>query len=148
MAVFYGVPSGKKFVISGPADVTVRGGEYPLVVDDLEEAQGLAPTVTALDPATAVSGDPDVTMKVTGTNFTADTVIVFGQYDEPTTFISDTEVSTGVKPSIFAPAVVPVKVRNGPLGSNSLDFTFTEAGGAQRRRSDAQKGKKDKDEDS
>jgi hypothetical protein len=139
----YEVKAGEKLVVAGPANVTIKGGEYPLTVESLEDAQGLAPTVTSLDPATAVSGDPDIVMKVVGTNFTADTVIVFGTLDEPTTLISDTEVSTGVKPSLFAPAAVPVKVRNGPLGSNSLDFTFTETGGAQRRKSDAQKGKKD-----
>ena len=149
MAVFYGVPAGKKLVIAGPADITVRGGEVPLMVDDLEEAQTLAPTIATLDPATAVSGAEDVVMKVTGTNFTKESTIVFGEYDEPTTLNDDGTLSTGVKPSLFAPATVPVKVRNGPLGSNSLDFTFTDpgAGATRKRTSHAQKGKKDEEDE-
>lgn len=149
MAVFYGVPSGKKLVIAGPADVTVRGGEMPIMVDDLAEAQEQAPSISALDPATVESGAADLVLKITGEGFTGQTVIVFGTLDEPTTLNDDGTVSTGVKPSLFAPAAVPVKVRNGPLPSNSMDFTFTDpgAGGtAQRRTANAQKGKKDKDD--
>jgi len=131
MAVHYHVPAGKTFAIAGPCNVTVKGGEYPAVVDDLADAQASAPTIDALDPATAASGDPDLTMTVTGSNFTPETVIVFGEHAEPTTLSEDgSSVSTGVKPELFAPATVPVKVRNGPLGSNSLDFTFTAPAGA------------------
>lgn len=89
------------------------------------------PVVMALLPDQARSGDPDLTMRVIGTGFTAETLIVFGAYDEPTTLINANEVSTGVKPVLFAPAQVPVKVRQGEEGgpeSNALPFTFT--GGA------------------
>jgi hypothetical protein len=83
------------------------------------------PVLSALTPDTAVSGDADLTLSCDGTDFTADCVIVFGSVDEPTTFVSDTEVTTIVKPSLFAPAVVPVTVRNGANRSNAVDFTFT-----------------------
>jgi hypothetical protein len=53
-------------------------------------------------------------------------VIRFGSQDEPTTLVSETEVTTGVKPSLFAPAVVPVMVHNGPIRTDPIDFTFTE----------------------
>lgn len=87
------------------------------------------PTVTSLTPDTAVSGAPDdITMVVNGTGFTAASVITFNDLDEPTTLISDTQVSTGVKPSLFVvPAVCPVAVRDVSGTSNSVDFTFTEA---------------------
>jgi hypothetical protein len=86
-----------------------------------------APTISALTPNTAVSGAvDDITMVVTGTGFTAGSVIVFNGFDEPTTLISDTECSTGVRPSIFGVAVCPVEVRDAGGTSNSLDFTFTE----------------------
>ena len=84
------------------------------------------PTLASLSPDTAVSGDPDLTLSCTGTGFTGRTVIKFGDHDEPTTLVSDTEVTTGVKPSLFAPAVVPVLVHNGPISTDPLDFTFTE----------------------
>jgi hypothetical protein len=83
------------------------------------------PVLSALTPDTAVSGDPDFELSCDGTDFTADCVIVFGSVDEPTTFVSDTEVTTVVKPSLFAPAIVPVTVRNGANSSNPVDFTFT-----------------------
>jgi hypothetical protein len=87
---------------------------------------GVPPTLASLNPAMAVSGDPDFVMSCIGTGFTAGSVIRFGDFDEPTTLVSDTEITTGVKPSLFAPAVVPVLVRNGPIYTAPLDFTFTE----------------------
>jgi len=88
-------------------------------------AQG-KPTISGLEPAEAVSGDPDFTLVVSGTNFFAGSVIVFGTQDEPTTFDEEAgTLSTGVKPSLFAPATVPVKIRNGPLVSDPSDFVFT-----------------------
>ena len=82
--------------------------------------------LTSLSPNTAVSGSADVVMTCNGTGFTPDTVIKFGDHDEPTTFVSATKVSTGVKPSLFAPAAVPVLVREAGVSSAPLDFTFTE----------------------
>jgi len=81
--------------------------------------------LTSLSPNTAVSGSADVVMSCIGTGFTPNTVIKFGDYDEPTTFVSPTEVTTGVKPSLFQPAAVPVSVREATVSSESLDFTFT-----------------------
>jgi hypothetical protein len=128
MAIHYEVPAGKTFAIAGPANVTVKGGEMPVIVDTLAEAQESAPSLTSIEPSTAESGAEDLTLVVTGENFTAQSVIIFGTMDEPTTLQADGTLTTGVKPSLFAPAVVPVSVRNGPLHSGPLDFTFTEAG--------------------
>jgi hypothetical protein len=89
------------------------------------------PTLTSLSPNTVVSGDPDFTLSCIGTGFNSRTVIKFGNYDEPTTLVSDTEVTTGVKPSLFAPAVVPVLVHDLNDYSASLDFTFTEPAGGE-----------------
>ena len=91
-----------------------------------ELTTALPPTLTSLTPNTAVSGDPDFTLSCTGTDFNGKCVIIFGTEDEPTTLVSDTEVTTGVKPSLFAPAVVPVKIKMGNFFTNSVDFTFTE----------------------
>jgi hypothetical protein len=85
-----------------------------------------APTVTELNPATAVSGDPPFTLSVIGTNFSSDCNIVFGNSVEVGVCVSDTELTTKVIPAIFAPAVVPVYVKDN-FGQESapLDFTFT-----------------------
>ena len=83
-------------------------------------------------PDTVGTQGPDVVLSI-GSGFTWETTIKFGDYDEPTTLVSPTEVTTIVKPSIFAPAVVPVSCVMA-WTSDPLDFTFT-AGNAQRGRS-------------
>jgi len=134
MAVHYEVPIGKTFMISGPANVTVRGGETPMVIDDAAEFQSSIPTITSLNPTSVESGTADITLEVLGTGFTADSIIVFADLDEPTTFDAEANsVSTGVKPSLFAPAIVKVCVRNGPARSQSTNFEFTAPGGAARQ---------------
>ena len=144
MAVHYEVPMGETLVIRGPANVTVKGGEVP-VVGKLEDVASSVPAIESLEPDSVESGGENVTMIVNGTGFIDTSVIVFGQHDEPTTFISGTQVSTGVTPSLFAPATVPVKVRNGPAESNEVNFTFTDpaaAGRAKNGGDDVQKGQK------
>lgn len=87
-----------------------------------------APTLTALTPNTAVLGGADITMVCTGSNFVEGwTVIVFNGFEENTTFIDETSISTGVKPSIFSVAEsLPVLVRTPGVGeTGSLPFTFT-----------------------
>jgi hypothetical protein len=93
-----------------------------------------APVIISLTPNTAVSGDPDLEMSVNGTGFTIDSVIVFAGQDEPTDYFSPTLIGTGVKPSLFAPAVCPVTVRNPTGESNSMDFTFTDPAKSSGRR--------------
>jgi len=120
-----GILNGK--ALSKPAPVYPRAAK----------ASGVAGTVAVevvvdesgmVETAEAVSGEPDFTLVISGENFFTGSVIVFGTHDEPTTFDEEAgTVSTGVKPSLFAPAVVPVKVRNGPLVSDPSDFTFTGA---------------------
>ncbi len=89
---------------------------------------GEEPTITSLDPATAVLGSADITMIVNGTNFTNSSVIHFSDQDEPTTFISDTQISTGVKPSLGWGAVsVPVTVKQGSYETDPVQFTFSES---------------------
>jgi hypothetical protein len=85
-----------------------------------------APTVTSLSPATAVVGDPIFDIHVHGTGFNASSVILFNSIEEPTTLVSETELTTGVNmPLWVSPAVVPVAVKNGDLVSTPLDFEFT-----------------------
>jgi hypothetical protein len=92
------------------------------------------PVIISLSPNSAVSGDPDLEMSVNGTGFTIDSIIVFAGQDEPTDYFSPTLIGTGVKPSLFAPAVCPVTVRNPTGESNSVDFTFTDPAKSSGRR--------------
>lgn len=87
-------------------------------------------SLAAIDPTTAEVGAADLTLTVTGTGFGPDSVIVFNGGEEETTIVSDTQLTTIVKPSTASGAVaVPVWVRSGGEDSASIDFTFTEAGG-------------------
>lgn len=85
------------------------------------------PVLSTLTPATAALGSADFTLHVTGTGFTPGCTIVFAGQDEPTTFVSATEVTTGVNMSMWhGPDALPVKVRSlAGKDSNVLTFTFT-----------------------
>jgi hypothetical protein len=93
-------------------------------------------TLTSLDPSEAAIGDPDVTLTVTGTNFKDGAQIVFNGGPEPTTFVSDTELTTVVKPSTAGVAgTFPVTVvQQGFTVEPPLEFTFTEPAARSRRR--------------
>ena len=86
------------------------------------------PSISSITPSEAAIGDDDVVMQVVGENFFADSVITFNGGDEPTTYESETQLSTTVKPSTAStPGSYPVTVKNGPAVSNAVDFTFNEA---------------------
>jgi hypothetical protein len=84
------------------------------------------PTVTSLNPATCVSGDPPLILHVIGTGFSSNCNIVFGNSVEVGVLVSPTEMTTKVVPAIFAPAIVPVYVKDN-FGQESapVEFTFT-----------------------
>lgn len=84
------------------------------------------PTLDSLQPNTAASGDPDFVLSCIGTGFTGQSVIYFGNEDEPTTMVNDTTLTTIVKPSLFAPAEVPVTIKTGDLVTDAVNFTFSE----------------------
>jgi hypothetical protein len=108
----------------GAADIIEKDEGW---IYDETNVQPVSPTLTSISPDTAVLGDPDVTMVCTGTDFSANSVITFAGQPEPIVFISDTEISTVVKPTLPWGAVsVPVTVKNGSLESDPLDFTFTD----------------------
>lgn len=82
------------------------------------------PVVSGLEPTECTLGDPDFTIYVSGTGFYPQSVIVFAGHDEPTIF-EDGKLSTGVNMSVWqGPDTVQVSVRNGPIMSNAMNFTF------------------------
>jgi hypothetical protein len=86
-------------------------------------------TVTGLTPDTVAIGEPSFDIHVMGTGFVDGCTINFAGQDEPTTFVSDTEVTTGINmPLWLGPDAVPVFVKNpDDTASNAMDFTFTAA---------------------
>jgi hypothetical protein len=86
-----------------------------------------APVVTSLEPTECTLGDPDFRIYVSGTGFYEQSTLVFAGQDEPTTF-EDGKLSTGVNMAVWqGPDTVQVGVRNGPIESNTLPFTFNAA---------------------
>jgi len=102
------------------------------------------PVVSGIEPSTAAIGDPSFDIKISGTGFLPDSVIVFAGQDEPTALNEDGTLSTGVNMSFWhGPDAVPVQVRNGNLVSEPVDFTFTAAPGGEAREGD--KGRDERD---
>jgi hypothetical protein len=133
MAVNIEVKEGQELTVEGPARVSVTS-DVPgsVLIDGVPIPPPIAPdvaaTVTGLSPDTAVAGDAaDIEMSVMGDGFTPDSRIVFNGLEEPTTFVSAAQLSTGVKPSLFkVPADCPVSVRTGSAMSNEITFSFTD----------------------
>jgi len=87
-----------------------------------------APIVTSLEPTECTLGDADFTIAVSGTGFYEQSTIVFAGQDEPTTLESDGTLTTGVNMAVWQGAdTVQVGVRNGPIESNTMPFTFNAA---------------------
>ena len=132
-----GDPEGRTFTgdeWSDPGQLNLSGTPHYISLPPAGEAQPLppdaeAPTLTSLDPNTAVLGSEDVVMRCLGTNFTEDSVINFAGQFEPIVFVSPEEITTIVTPSLGWGAVsLPVFVQTADLQMTpSLDFTFTEA---------------------
>jgi hypothetical protein len=97
----------------------------PVSINEPPDPAILNPVIAALTPDSCTIGQPDFTLFVSGTGFSSQSVIHFAGHDEPTTLNADGTLSTGVKPSLWLnPVVVQCQVRNGPVMSNAVDFTF------------------------
>ena len=86
------------------------------------------PVITSLTPNSAEIGDASFTLHVHGTDLKNTDVIVFAGQEEPTTFVSATELTTGVDMSVWVgPDALPVAVlaSNGVM-SDAMTFTFTD----------------------
>lgn len=82
-----------------------------------------APSVMSLTPNTGVISTA-VTVTVAGTDFTDQSSVYFNAAEQPTTFVSETELSfTGTLPGTANLYSVQVRDPNG--NSNNLPFTVT-----------------------
>jgi len=111
-------PETSRKIVLTPASVN----EPPVLPEWASEA----PVVESIAPTEATIGDPSFDVVLSGTGFYEQSVIVFAGQDEPTT-LTDGKLSTGVNMDVWqGPDTVKVSVRNGPIASNEVDFTFLE----------------------
>jgi hypothetical protein len=121
------VPVGEP---GGPLSGSTLTGAIPesLEPEPPEPQPDEAPTITSLEPNTAVLGSEDFPLHVMGTGFTPESVILFADQPEPIVYISAEEITTIVKPSLpWGAVTLPVQVQEGELVSNTMDFVFTAA---------------------
>ena len=99
---------------------------YKAILFSLTSNSAKDPVVTSLNPTQATLGDPSFTLHVIGTGFDTASQIIWNGSAEPTTFVSETELTTGVDMSTAVNAVdIPVVVENRfGVWSNPLTFTF------------------------
>jgi hypothetical protein len=97
---------------------------YAAIVVVLTQGNTKLPTVSMLNPSTVTIGSPYFDIHVHGSNFTDTSKILFNGLEEPTTFVSSSELTTGVNMPLWtAPATVPVSVQN-VNGSMSAPLMF------------------------
>ncbi len=86
-----------------------------------------APAITSLSHTSAQVGAAAFTLSVYGTGFTDTSEILWNNGAEATTFVDDTELTTGVDPTTASgPVSIPIQVSNDGVISNAMAFTFTE----------------------
>jgi hypothetical protein len=89
----------------------------------------IVPTLTGITPAHILSTGTSMTMTLTGTNFTASSVVDWNTTPLVTTFISSTQLSVNIAQSLFqitGPGVQKITVVNpGTTGGTSTAMNFT-----------------------
>lgn len=116
----------REILETGASDSRFAQKMYQAIELVLTGGNAVIPTLTSLVPPNAVIGSASFDLHVHGTNFTPESVIIFAGVEEPTTFISATEVTTGINMPLWTgPAVVQVQVLNANgVVSDSKDFSF------------------------
>lgn len=123
------------YAAAGDYHIALKDGDEEVAETEFEavEEPSAAPTLKSLTPATAKTSDAKMDVVVKGTGFTNETVIVWGNgREQDTTFVSATEVSSNVDPSLVNESLpftdkVTVKNGSGPEVTPKLDFVWTGA---------------------
>lgn len=119
----------KKVLDKACSDSRFAEKAYIAILLILTKGNTAAPVVTSLTPNSAEIGDPAFTLHVHGTGFKSGDKIIFAGVEEPTVFVSATELTTGVNmPLWVSPDAIPVMVQSaeGILSSPPMTFTFVD----------------------
>jgi hypothetical protein len=113
----------------GASDSRFAQKTYNSIIVILTHGSQPLPQVNSISPTSAALGSESFDLHVSGANFDPEAKIVWNGAVEPTTFVSETELTTGVNMGTAEQAVqVPVQVQNenGALSNTQL-FEFTPA---------------------
>lgn len=96
-------------------------------IDTLEEVVQPTCTLDSIAPASAVIGDPDTTVTLTGTGFTTNAALVWNGEQDTLDYVSETELTTIVKVSLATVAsTATIAVYQDGYTTPPLIFEFTE----------------------
>ena len=120
---------------AGTASVTVfnpaPGGGTSNAVSFAIRPVNPVPTITALNPASAIAGSPAFTLAVTGTNFANGSIVRWNEANRATTFVSATQLTALIPATDIATAgTASVTVFNPAPGggtSNAVSFAIVAA---------------------
>lgn len=103
---------------------------YAAIIIVLTAGNTPVPTITSITPDTAAIGSPSFLLHVQGTNFNANSKILWNGTEELTNFVSPTELTTMVNMDTAEAAIpLPVAVLDTITGmaTESLTFVLTPA---------------------
>lgn len=85
------------------------------------------PVIGHLNPASISVTAADFDLEIHGEEFTIGSVVWVGDEAEPRTaaYFDPSLLSILVRPSMWQPGTVPIRVQTGPYISDPIDFTFT-----------------------
>lgn len=118
---------GEDTATSVPNNVYGWGRIDALAAVTMALAEVSAPRIDSITPSTVCQGGPDFTLTVTGTGFTAGTVVEINGTPRTTTFVDSTRVTVLVRTAdITAPGGVTVRAVNpDSSASNTVTLTVT-----------------------
>jgi IPT/TIG domain len=120
-------------IVIGPNPTYIVDTTLPARIDQIKDESApeppaeSAPVLTSLSPAELPVWAQDTEVFYNGSGFTDASVIIWNGSEEPTKFISATQLSTIVKPSTVQaplPYTLQTSVKNGDKESGELNFTF------------------------
>ena len=110
--------------VTNPSNGVAGGGTSDSLTLTILPASVQPTVVGTLVPASATAGGPAFTLTVTGSGFTATSVMSFNLNNEPTTYVSSTQLTAIIPASAIAVAGDPVVIVTNPGVGVSLLATF------------------------
>jgi 6-phosphogluconolactonase (cycloisomerase 2 family) len=121
--VNYASPGTGTITVTNPPNGSFPGGSSnALTLSVVAQAPKFA--VTGISPSSGLAGGPAFTLTASGTGFVSGAQVSFGLANEPTTFVSSTQLTAAIPASAIAAAGNPYVIVTNPDGTQSTLLTF------------------------